>query len=158
MNRYSCDQEPKVQAALRSGAWEMELRNHVKDCPLCADVLMVTEFLRQEAEAARLEPALPSAGFLWWKSQLLARQKAVSQATRPIAFARNLAYVFCGVALLWFLFGPAQAHGWMTEILKDEIHSQAAWTGDWRDVALLSLGGAALTTILASFYMAWIER
>lgn len=154
MSADHCGKEGRVIEALRSGAWEPGLRDHVKDCPICADVLLVTEFLQVESKAAKAEAALPNAAFLWWKSQRLARQMALQQATGPIAFVRMLSFVACALAALWLLFVSAPARAPMFAALRDGILLQLVWSGDWGAVALLGLGGAVLGAILASFYMA----
>ena len=155
MNPYDCDNEPKVLEALRSGVWEIGLRDHVNHCSHCADALVVAEFLQQEAALAGTPPTLPSAGFLWWKSQLLAREMAVKQATRSIVLVRNLAIVICSAALLWFFSASAQAYQRLLGPLKDQ---QVLWAGDLRAVVLLGVAGAVACAVLGSLYFVWVDK
>jgi hypothetical protein len=158
MNRYACDQEQRILAALRSGAWEDGLRAHARECPLCADLLVVAEFLRQEAVAAKNEPLLPGAGILWWKSQLRAREIAVRQATRPITVAAILATLACGAALLWFLTGSAPAHAGIAARMSAGHFSQVLWSGDILAFALAITGSSVFCALLGSLYLLWAEK
>ena len=156
MNKYLCVNEPKLLQAVQSGVWDVELRVHVENCPLCADVLIVAELLRQETEPAT-EPVLPGAGFLWWKSQLRARQSAVRYATRPITLAGACAYLICGVTLFWCIATSAQAQGWVLNFLNREPRIPAMWAADWSGFALLGVGGAIVCAIAGALYMVWTE-
>jgi hypothetical protein len=158
MNRYACDQEQRILAALRSGAWEDDLREHAKDCPFCADVLIVSEFLRQEAVAATAEPPPIGAGLLWWKSQLWAREIAVRKATRPITVAINLATLLFGAALLWFLNASAQTRDGIATRMSEGHLSQILWSGDLLAFALALGGSSILCVLLGSLYLLWAEK
>ena len=146
MNRYSCEKETKVLEAL--GSWDADLRAHVKDCPHCSDVVMVAKFLQQEAE---VEPTLPKAEFIWWKSQLMARHRTVKQVTRPITWAGNLACLTSGLTLLWFLFASREG-------AVSPLKLEAFWTGDLAVVVLLGSCVAVLCALLGSAYLVLVEK
>ncbi len=111
MNLLECDQEPRVLEAVRSGRgaseWEEPLRVHVAACRICSDVVLVAQFLLQENECADAEAALPDAGLVWWKAQLLERRAAAERAVRPIAVTEKLAgagivaLLLTGIILNW---------------------------------------------------------
>jgi hypothetical protein len=157
MNRQSCDREQRILAAQRSGAWEDDLRDHARDCPLCADVLVVAEFLQQEAIAAKDAPHLPSAGLVWWKSQLRAREMAVRRATRPLTVAMILATLACGAALLWFLAGAAQTPAGNATRMSVGHFSQVLLSGDVLVFGLALTGSAIFCVLLGSLYLLWAE-
>lgn len=111
MNLLECDQEKLVLEAVRSGRsaneWEEPLRVHVAACRICSDVALVAQFLLQENECAGAEAALPDAGLVWWKAQLLERRAAAERAVRPIAVTEELAgagavaFLLTGIILNW---------------------------------------------------------
>lgn len=158
MSRHSCDRERRVLAALRSGVWEDDLRDHARDCPLCADVLVVAEFLQEESIAARQEPLLPGAGLLWWKSQLRAREIAVRRATRPITVAAILSTLACGVALFWFLTESAQAPAGIATRMSVGHFSQILWNGDVLAFALALTGSSIFCVLLGSLCLLLAEK
>lgn len=100
-----CDQEEAVQAALQHGEWGESLRAHVEGCPVCADLMLVTQYLETEARTARQEAEknLPSPGLLWWKAEILAKRTVSERATRPIAVFEKIAYAVGATGLLGFL-------------------------------------------------------
>ncbi len=104
MKAENCPREVEVLEATRSGDWPEELRSHLAECSVCADVSSVAEVLLQAEAQLGSPPPLPSAGFVWWKAQLRARREAVQRAAEPIAIVERLAWG-CGLlALLGLAF------------------------------------------------------
>jgi hypothetical protein len=101
MKKY-CEKEPAVVAALRSGPLYDELFVHAGNCPVCSEVLLVTEFLREEIASAQ-DARMPDAARIWQCAQNRAREKAVLKATLPIRIARTLAGVVAVVAMPWLV-------------------------------------------------------
>jgi len=105
MNLPRCDQEEAVATAARAGRLGEDLRDHASACPVCADVLLVTEFLLRQAAATSAEP-LPDPGLIWFKARIQARRSAAEKALQPIAVTEKLAWaggVVAATALLaWF--------------------------------------------------------
>lgn len=100
----NCNQEEAVQMALRRGTWDEPLRAHVADCPECADLVLVAQYLESEARSARheAEKNLPSPGLIWWKAEILAKRVASERATRPIAVFEKIAYAVGALGLFGF--------------------------------------------------------
>ena len=126
MNLPRCDQEEAVATAARTGRLGDDLRAHASACPVCADVLLVTEFLLRQAAAASAEP-LPDPGLIWFKARIQARRRAAEKALQPIAVTEKLAWaggVVAATALLaWIqpdLLGWARHVGstWTAEAMK----------------------------------------
>src|SRR5262249_989059 len=65
-----------------------ELRSHVAQCSVCADVLEVAAAVHEDREATQSNVTLPSAGLVWWRAELRARQEAMRTASRPITFVQ----------------------------------------------------------------------
>lgn len=132
MKIQQCDREQHVIDALKSGRWAgpwgEEIRKHAAACPVCSEVVQVANAMRCEDELAQAELRLPSAGLVWWKSQLAARRAAEQRATEPIAWAERLAQ-FLGVLTVIGL------GLWQWPRI-------ASWFGGTKDVAQASAGGA----------------
>ena len=77
MNRFHCDKEAEITGALRGGTLHAELTKHAAGCAICADTLLVSQFLlatgglprqdcgsySREATLNRLSPPFPSMSF-----------------------------------------------------------------------------------------------
>lgn len=100
MNVPTCVREADVVEAVASGAWETsvdrELAAHVDVCPVCADVVVVARAMRDAHVLACQEARVPSAGVVWWRAELRARQEAARAAARPMTFVQVIAGA-CGV-------------------------------------------------------------
>ena len=100
-----CEKEEQVAAALCGASPNAEILAHARSCPVCFEVLLVSEFLREETGFAQHElSALPDAGLIWRKAQALAREKALARATLPIRIARICAAVVAVLAVPWLIF------------------------------------------------------
>jgi hypothetical protein len=151
MRKIECQCEAEVLEALRSGAWEPELRQHVQECAVCSELLVVAEFLQSEAAIPASEPALPDAGMMWWRAQLAARRAAVKRATWPIRLFGKLAWlggVFLG---LWSLLGSGST-------LTSQLSQQPWWSSPAGVAALVCGAVALLSLFLGSAYLVWAEK
>ena len=83
-NNY-CVHEEEIIGALRKGFVPEHLSRHITQCDPCRELLDITTFIKEEAIRATEEARPPSAGFLWWKSQLQKRHRCAMRAARPIA-------------------------------------------------------------------------
>lgn len=101
MNFKPCPQISELAAALRDGQWPIgcdpALRAHVEECSRCAELVLIAEALRQDRAAVIESAALASPGLLWWRAQLLRRQRAMQQVSKPISLAGQ---VSLGVTIL----------------------------------------------------------
>jgi hypothetical protein len=118
-----CAREVDVIDAIMSRRWparvDAELRSHVQQCAICADVAEVAAALQDGHSAALLEARdLPSADVVWFKSQARAKAEAARQATRPVAImqaiglaaATGVISLLIGVVAFWVW----QRAEWMT--------------------------------------------
>jgi hypothetical protein len=101
MNSGNCQRESEVVAAVRAGQWSTELRAHLAGCEICAEAVVVTEFLQAETQT-ECSPALPSAGQVWWKAQIRGRREDAEQALKPVRIAQRTSAA-CAVLALCFL-------------------------------------------------------
>ncbi|HUJ29957.1 MAG TPA: hypothetical protein VLY23_01655 [Candidatus Acidoferrum sp.] len=96
MKPCKCERESLVIEAVRTGAWDADLRNHVAKCPACSDVALAALSLNEMRAVDEAESHVPDAGLMWWKAQLLAKRAAAERATEPITFVERFAYA-CGL-------------------------------------------------------------
>jgi hypothetical protein len=105
----SCEYEQDVLDAVGSGRWpgrcNEELRGHVSACAVCSDLAEVAAAVVDDRDAAWSEARVPSAGIVWWRAQLRAREEAARAAGRPVAFIQGVA---ASVAL-WLIVSLVRA-------------------------------------------------
>ena len=91
-----CKREYEVFEATTSGKkFDVELGNHVSNCDICNDVVVVARALFEQ-HATRLELHVPPAGLVWWRAELRARQEATRVAERPL----TLVHAFAGACAI----------------------------------------------------------
>jgi hypothetical protein len=97
MSRIECRYESEILDAVASGRWperlSTELHDHVSSCSICSELAMVSAMYRDDFASAMDEVRVPSAGLVWWKSELRARREAVRVASRPITLVAGIAGV-----------------------------------------------------------------
>jgi hypothetical protein len=94
MNRSFCEREDQTAAAVRAGTIDPEIASHARQCAACAEVALVTEFLRDGDTLAEHEQIpMPDAGLIWAKANLRATQEVVRMVLRPIRFMKIIAVI-----------------------------------------------------------------
>jgi hypothetical protein len=92
MSARDCGREQEVYEIVAAGRWHegcpVELRDHVKQCGLCSDVLEVSLALHEEREASCAGVNVPSAGLVWWRAEIRSRQEAMRKVSRPITLVQ----------------------------------------------------------------------
>ena len=103
-----CVREPEVVEAVASGRWadacDAELQTHAAICPICAEVALLAGLLREERSWALQNVRVPSAGLVWWRAELRARQDAARKAERPMSLMQAFAAA-CAVGVAIALAG-----------------------------------------------------
>src|SRR5262245_52513735 len=93
-----CPREADVVEAIAAGTWPMlgstELAQHAESCPVCREVAAVGVELHRDYQATLAAAHVPSAGLVWWRAQLRARQQVVETAGRPITYVHAAAGAF----------------------------------------------------------------
>jgi len=113
MTPMECNREMEIVEAVTLGRWpegcSEELRQHSESCSVCRDVVRVALALTQERSEALETVRLPSAGLVWWRSEMRARREAINKATRPLRIVEWIAVASAllavGILLRWI--GPA---------------------------------------------------
>src|SRR5450755_2311228 len=91
MNLQHCEKETLIIEAARRGFWEEDLRAHAAECPVCSDAALAAQFLQEMQHADLAEVKVPSAGWMWWRAQLLAKRAAAERVTQPITLVEQMA-------------------------------------------------------------------
>ena len=106
MIRDACEREQEVLDAIAANRWPdrlgLELSSHVSACGFCNDLGEVARALSDDYADAATQARLPSAGLVWWRAEIRARQEAGRVACRPITFVQMLTAV-SGIGLAVFL-------------------------------------------------------
>jgi hypothetical protein len=117
MTRLDCPHEADVLTMVTTGQWPdrapVELRQHAATCALCADVALIAQVIEEEASMPA-PPQLPSAGMVWWRAQLRARQDAAKAVGRPITVAQGALLAVAG-GVAGAVFGATT--GWFQSVL-----------------------------------------
>jgi hypothetical protein len=141
VNKDECFREPDVVDAVRLGAWplgcEPALRDHVRSCDVCSEVVAVALALQNDSEEAACGVQLPTAAHVWWRAGIRARQDAVETAARPLTIVEGFAAA-SGVGLA----AAAIATGW--SVVTSGVHDLGALP----TIALASGGIATLVVLV----------
>ena len=156
MNEHFCEKEEQVVAALCGSSRDAEILGHARSCPVCSEVLLVAEFLRESAQLATHElSALQDAALIWRKAQNLAREKAPVRATLPIRIARISAFVVAVLAAPRLILESHQLWPLMADLFPRHLSStNRLWASDLNETALvLAIAGTIICIGLSSWYM-----
>jgi hypothetical protein len=95
--KRECARAADVLAAMTAGPdprlFDEELLRHADTCESCRDLVTVVSALRRERDRLRRGAAVPSAGLIWWRAQLRARQQAAIRAAAPVTAVHAAALV-----------------------------------------------------------------
>jgi hypothetical protein len=112
-----CDHEQDVLDAIAANRWpnrlSAALSRHVSACEVCQDLGIVAAAISDDYASAALQARLPSAGLVYWRAEIRARQQARLAASQPITLVQLLTTA-CGFAvalslLTWSGFRPLPA-------------------------------------------------
>lgn len=163
MTSRGCEHEGAVLAQMMDAPWSdapRELQAHVARCDTCRDLLDVASALREDHAQALLQVHVPSAGQVWWRAELRARQDAAARAARPITLAAGVAAAcFVGVlasvggALSWWVLGWARQQELIAVLLAsvETVGDIVPGAGAWLAL-LLVLGLGLLAAPLAVYF------
>ncbi|MEJ5370115.1 MAG: hypothetical protein WHT08_17535 [Bryobacteraceae bacterium] len=158
MRTAECRFEDAVHAALAQPerALPDALRQHLRECPPCAQVAAWAAALREER--ARLEgfAPVPDAGAVWRRMQRRAWSDAAAAAGRPITFVQGLAFAGAagvagacfGATSEWFQSLCARGAAWMSAASVSGAASAAAPAWAWLAAAALVAAASFLPVLV----------
>jgi hypothetical protein len=116
MKETYCQMEQELVEALHGGTLSAELLGHAGSCPICSEVLLVAEFLREESRCLDRELVPADATVIWRKAQARAREKALAKATLPIRVTCTCAYVLAVLAAPWIVLDFSAQPSWLPNL------------------------------------------
>jgi hypothetical protein len=122
VSKTECVHEVAVNRALDSDDWPAELLQHVAECAVCSDLMVVAKFLQRQAELTAPEAPLPDPSLIWLRAQLKARAAASDRATLVIGVVHRVALA-CGalLAMLGIVRLWPQWKSWLMTLLPNSI-------------------------------------
>jgi hypothetical protein len=156
MNEIYCEKEEQVIAALSGNSRDAAILTHARSCPVCSEVLLVTGFLREEANLARHElNTLPDPALIWRRAQATAREAALVRATLPIRIARISALVVAVFVAPWLIFESRYLQHWMADLWPTHSSSAGQPLSSYSGgtTLLLALTGTLICIGLSSWYL-----
>ncbi len=115
MNIHECLREQEVIDAAQCDRWPEDLRLQLTQCALCADLLEVARAIHDDRESGLADVRVPSAGLVWWRAELRARQEAMRNASRPITFVQAFGAA-CTAGVVFALI--SRAWPWLKSLLE----------------------------------------
>ena len=108
MKHTSCSEETTVVQAVRSGAWNVGLEAHLRNCATCRDVQQTTRWMRALAPASlstESQNELPDPRILWLRAQLSQRRAAAERVQKIVQWVEvacvTAACLGLGIWLAW---------------------------------------------------------
>ena len=154
-----CQREEQTSAAVRGGEKKIspEIAAHAQHCPACSEILLVSEFLQNNALADHELSALPDPRLIWQEARRRANQEATRLALRPIRFMQIIAVVAFASSpwLRWLLpMGREFAASWFRAPDFNLVFVSRVWLPA-ANQAIFLLGFAVATILLSlsSWYM-----
>ena len=150
-----CSRTAEVQGLLRMGHWPQaagaELREHVRGCRRCSEMVLVTQALGAAKADAVNEARVEPPALVWWRAQLRRKHEAVQRVERPLRAQMLvvLAVVCVGLGLAFRLSGGAATwRSWMSAgaeaIVRSGVGSMGLGLAVAGAVALAMMAGLAV--------------
>jgi hypothetical protein len=152
---FECEREQDVLDAIVTGRWparcDEELREHMNTCAICWDLAETAAAIVDDRDAAWSQARVPSAGIVWWRAQLHAREDAARAAGRPVAFIQGVA---ASVAL-WLIVSLVRALpvGYLSEWRTWATSALPSWTFTMADVARATATVPLVVFILVAVWL-----
>ena len=154
MTFRGCSCEKELRHSLQSGHWPAacspELRDHVRQCESCSDLVLVTQAFQLARERSS-EAATVPASLVWWRAQLRRRRAAAETVSTPMTVAQIFAWAMSIVTAIGFLASQYE-HGlrwgtWWSDVASRTLHLAPLANSnlDWKFIELIpTLGALAL--------------
>jgi hypothetical protein len=88
-----CPYEEKIAGLLNENHPDAEALKHAEHCTRCSDVILAVQALQQGKAAAMQSARLSSPGYLWWKAQLLQKDTALEQISKPVMWVEKFSLI-----------------------------------------------------------------
>lgn len=105
MKRKDCELEPRILAALEASGISDNVRQHVTECEVCRDAVVVNDWMARLASFPVEEAALPNPTVILLKAQLLQQSSTLGALAQAMSWGQAIAFgvlAACwGVLLTW---------------------------------------------------------
>ena len=150
----TCRQEAAVLAAARASADAVvsdDIQAHLASCEDCRLSFALVVSLQDERSQAMTAARVPSAGQVWWRAELRARQDAAAAVARPITLATGLA----AAAVAGVIVSLIGAVGWWARTWVATMVSRLSWPDaaahvTWSGGTWLAVGLALAMVLVAT--------
>jgi hypothetical protein len=156
MKDQYCERDQEVAAAASAGSCDASMLAHARDCPICSEILLVSQFLAEDQTLAAHEMSdLPDASAVWRKAQTLAREKALGRATLPIRAARMITFAAGAIVVPLLILRSRRLWPDISDLGFSRITpAHGVWpVGLSASLLMLSITGAFVLIGLGSWYM-----
>jgi hypothetical protein len=102
MRQGTCEREPFVIAAMRSGIWPADLEDHIAACASCAETKRIAQQLQHAAKIAAQTPP-PAVNIVWQRVRAQRQRQALRRATQCVTVMSILAAVYAIGLTAWYL-------------------------------------------------------
>jgi hypothetical protein len=169
MSSMPCPFEDRVHDALAQmraePAWPDVLRQHLLECPSCAQLAAVAAALREERARLTGFAPVPDAGAVWRRIQRRAWSDAAAAAGRPITFVQGLAFAGAagvagaclGATSEWFQALCARGAAWVSAVAGPGV-AAADWPAWVMLAAAMLVAAATLLPVLVWLIIASERR
>lgn len=110
MKKKHCLLEQEILNSLAAGDLTAEIKQHLKDCPICKESALLYQWMNGYQKVSRqgklAEKKLPDAESLWEKAFSLKTpdKKLVKKAMKPLRIYQVVFYVIAIIVLLYLVF------------------------------------------------------
>lgn len=101
MKEDFCEFENKRAENASAAIRDENFAAHLKQCSKCREAFRVADWMQRLAAETAPSAKLPTAGFLFWKSKIIEKQRAAQRAAKPIFWMETAAIVLISIAMLW---------------------------------------------------------
>ncbi len=101
MKNQICEFEKAVVNESARGIKNEKLALHIKECAGCREALKVAGWMQNFAAATVPKRALPTAGFVRWRSKIIEKQAAGNRAAQPIVWTQTVAIMSVIITITW---------------------------------------------------------
>lgn len=110
MKKKSCLMEQEVLKSLAAGDLTVEIKQHLKTCPICKESAFLYQWMNDFQKVPRqgktAEKKLPDAESLWEKafSQKTPHKELIKKAMKPLRVYQVISYVIAIIVLPYLVF------------------------------------------------------
>lgn len=99
-----CDFKKAVVNQVKLNAVHEEIKNHLQACSKCRETEKIAQLFQMNFSVESRVPNLPTAGFVWWKAQILNKRRAAARTVQPLLVAQISAAIVGVFFCFWLVW------------------------------------------------------